>query len=72
MPDASENARAMLKEYADTLIANAQATNDEEQGEIGDDLIDIEGRMEAHAMEIAELIHELLERSAEAAAHKPG
>ena len=35
MPDASENARAMLKEYADTLIANAQATNDEEQGEIG-------------------------------------
>ena len=69
MPVTSENARAMLKEYADTLIANTQAANDDEQGEIGDDLIDIEGRMEAHGMEIAELIHALLEKSAEAAAH---
>ena len=69
MPVTSENARTMLKEYADTLIANARAANDEEQGEIADDLIDIEGRMEAHGMEIAELIHELLEQSAQATAH---
>ena len=65
----SGNARAMLKEYADTLIANAQAANDDEQGEIADDLIDIEGRMEAHGTEIAELIHELLEKGAAAANH---
>ena len=69
MPVTSENARTMLKKYADTLIANTQAANDEEQGEIGDDLIDIEGRMEAHGMEIAELIHELLEKCAETGAH---
>ena len=61
MPDITEIPRAVLKEYADTLIANAQAVTREEQDEVADDLIEITGKMEAHGKEIAELIYELLE-----------
>ena len=53
--------RAMLKEYADTLIANMQAVTQEEKDEAADALIEINGQMEAHGKEIAELIYELLE-----------
>ncbi len=63
MPDATESPRAMLKEYADTLIANVQAVTQEERDEVADDLIEINGKMEAHGKEIAELIYELLEHS---------
>ena len=61
MTEASEPFRAMLKEYADTLIANMQAVTQEEKDEVADNLIEINGKMEAHGEEIAELIYELLE-----------
>lgn len=61
MPEVTESPRAMLKEYADTLIANIQAVTQEEKDEVADDLIEINGKMEAHGKEIAELIYELLE-----------
>ena len=64
MPETTESPRAMLKEYADTLVANAQAATEEERDEIADDLIEITGRMEAHGKEIAQLVYELLEQSA--------
>ena len=63
MPDSAENPRAILKEYADTLIANAQASNQEELDEVADNLIEITGQMEAHGEEIAQLIYELLAQS---------
>ena len=47
MPETTESPRAMLKEYADTLVANAQAATEEERDEIADDLIEITGKMEA-------------------------
>ena len=63
MPDSAESPRDILKEYADTLIANAQASTQEERDEVADDLIEITGKMEAHGEEIAQLIYELLGRS---------
>ena len=62
MPDSAENPRDILKEYADTLIANAQASTQEELDEVADDLIEVTGQMEAHGKEVAELIYELLEQ----------
>lgn len=61
MTEVTENPRAMLKEYADTLIANIKAVTQEEKDEAADNLIEINGKMEAHGEEIAELIYELLE-----------
>lgn len=61
MPEVTESPRVMLKEYADTLMANIQAVTPEEKDEVADDLIEINGKMEAHGKEIAELIYELLE-----------
>ena len=63
MQDRAENPRDILKEYADTLIANAQASTQEERDEVADDLIEIAGKMEAHGEEIAQLIYELLGQS---------
>ena len=60
MPDSAENPRDILKEYADTLIANAQASTQEERDEVADDLIEITGKIEAHGKKVAELIYELL------------
>ena len=60
MPDSAENPRDILKEYADTLIANAQASTQAELDEVADDLIEITGKMEARGQEIAQLIYELL------------
>ena len=37
--------RAMLKEYADTLIASLQAVTQEEKDEAADALIEINGQM---------------------------
>ena len=61
MPDSTESSRAMLREYADTLIANAQAVTQEERDEVADELIEIVGKIEAHGKEVAELIYKLLE-----------
>lgn len=63
MPDATESPRAILRQYADTLIANAQAATQDERDEVADELIEIVGKMEAHGTEVAELIYELLERN---------
>ena len=66
MTEAGENPRAMLKEYADTLIANMQAVTQEEKDEAADALIEISGKIEAHGKEIGELIYELLEHGRQA------
>ena len=63
MLDETESPRSILKEYADTLIVNAQASTQQERDEVADDLIEITGKMEAHGEEIAQLIYELLEQS---------
>ena len=61
MADTSESPRDVLKRYADTLIANARAANQEELDEAADALIYVTGEMEAQGKEIAQLIYELLE-----------
>ena len=63
MQDSAESPRDILMEYADTLIANAQASTQEERDEVADDLIEVTGKMEAHGEEIAQLIYELLGQS---------
>ena len=61
MPDSVENPRDLLKKYADTLIANAQASTQEELDEVADELIYVTGDMEERGEDIAQLIYELLE-----------
>ena len=61
MADISESPRDLLKRYADTLTANAQASTQEELDEVADDLIYVTGEMEAQGKGIAQLIYELLE-----------
>ena len=68
MPQRTENPRAILKAYADALVANAQAATEDEQGEIADVLIEITGEMEAHGVQIAQLVYQLLERGTGSAA----
>ena len=63
MTDSTETPRDILKKYADTLIANSQASTQEELDEAADELIYVTGEMEAHGKEIAQLIYELLEGS---------
>lgn len=63
MPESTESPRTMLKRYADTLTANAQAVTEDEKYEIADDLIEITGDIEKHGMEVSKLIYELLEQS---------
>lgn len=60
MQNSADNPRDILKEYADILIVNAQASTQQERDEVADDLIEITGKMEAHGKEIAQLIYELL------------
>ena len=66
MTEVKETPRAILKEYADTLIANIKAVTQEEKDQAADNLIEINGKMEAHGEEIAELIYELLEHGRQA------
>ncbi len=63
MTDMTATPRSMLKTYADTLTANAQAATEDEKYEIADDLIEIIGDIEKHGKDVAELIYELLEQS---------
>ncbi len=60
MTDTVETPRDILKKYADTLIANSQASTQEELDEAADELIYVTGEMEARGKEMAQLIHELL------------
>ena len=61
------NPKAILREYADALTADAQATTQEERDEAGDSLIEASRRMEEHGRQIADLIYELLTGRSEAA-----
>lgn len=63
MPDTTNDPRTKLKEYADALLANAQAASERERDEIADDLIEITGDLEKHGEEVAQLIYELLAQS---------
>ena len=60
MDDMTESPRSLLKEYAETLIANSKASTQKELDEVADELIYITGKLEAHGKEIAQTIHELL------------
>ena len=66
MPDTAENPLGLLKKYADTLIANAQATTEEERGEIADELIYVEAAMEEHGRQVAHFMYKLLDANSEA------
>lgn len=57
MPGRTGNPRAILEEYADALVANAQTATEDEQGEIANVLIEITGKMEAHGVQIAQLVY---------------
>ena len=58
------NPRVILREYADALTADSQATTQEERDEAADSLIEASRSMEEHGRQIASLIYELLtERS---------
>ena len=63
MPDTTNDPRPTLREYADALLANAQAANEGERDEIADDLIEITGNSERQGEEVAQLIYELLAQS---------
>lgn len=63
MSSLSESPRSILKEYADALIINAQASTQQERDEVADELIYVTGKMEAHGEEIAQLLYELLRQS---------
>ena len=65
MPDTTETPRDILKKYADTLMATAQAPTEDEKYEIADELIEIVGGIEARGEEVAQLIYKLLEENAE-------
>ena len=64
MPDTSETPRTILRRYADTLMANANAATEDEKYKIADDLIEVVGDVEERGKEIAQLIYELLEQDA--------
>ena len=57
MTETTDNVYVLLKEYADTLIANTQ----EELDTVADDFIEIIGKIESHGTDVARLIYELLE-----------
>lgn len=67
MTSAAKSPQTILTEYADVLAAYGAATSEEELNEIADDLMIVEGDMEAHGKEIAQLIHALLEQNLKAA-----
>ena len=63
MLDTANDPRTMLREYADALLANAQAASERERDEIADDLIEITGNLERQGEEVAQLLYELLAQS---------
>ena len=52
--------KVILREYADALMEDAQATTHEERDEAADSLIEASRRMEEHGRQVAGLIYELL------------
>ena len=63
MPDTTNDPRTTLREYADALLANAQAADEGERDEIADDLIEITGNLERQGEEVVQLIYKLLDQS---------
>lgn len=64
MTETTNDPRATLREYADALLANAQAASESGRDEIADDLIEITGNLEKHGEKVAQLIYELLAQNA--------
>ena len=58
-------ARKILKEYADTLLADARAETQQEQDEVADNLIEVTRQIEENGEAVAELLYELLGRNAD-------
>ena len=59
MPESKELARKILKEYADTLLDNAQ-------DEAADSLIEVTRQIEENGEAVAKLIYELLGKNTDA------
>ena len=69
MTSAAKSPSTILREYADILAGYAAATTEKELDEIADDLMIVEGEMQEHGKEIAQLIHNLLGQNAKAVAN---
>lgn len=65
MSESKRIARKTLKEYADSLIADARAETQQEQGEAADNLIEVTRQIEENGEAVAELIYELLGQNAD-------
>ena len=56
MTSTTDDVRAILEQYARALLANAQATTEQEQDLTSDDLVEITGTVEEHGENIARLL----------------
>ena len=63
MTSTTDDVRAILEQYARALLANAQATTEQEQDLTSDDLVEITGTVEEHGENIARLLLCLLAES---------
>ena len=55
-----ESSRDLLREYADILMADSQATDQRQQDEVADELIEITRKLEENGAEVAQQIYILL------------
>lgn len=63
MTSTTYDVRTILEQYAKALLANAQATTEQERDLASDDLVEITGTVEEHGESIARLLLRLLEDS---------
>ena len=71
MSGSEVNPKVILREYADALMADVQATTQEERDEAGDGLIEASRRMEEHGRQVASLIYELLTKGSTSVPQSP-
>ena len=55
-----ESPRDLLREYADILMADSQATDQQQRDEVADELIEITRKLEENGAEVARQIYVLL------------
>ena len=55
-----ESPRDLLKEYADILMADSQATDQQQRDEVADELIEITRKLEENGPEVARQIYAFL------------
>ena len=60
MSENPQTPRDLLREYADILMADSQASDQQQRDEVADDLIEITGKIEANGAEVAQQIYVLL------------